>query len=83
MFFNKIKTAYKASTYLDKIIYSQLYFEDLESIEVVLRQDPQLPVAYACERSDDKYSYKYEQHYENNMYKWTGKSESYNTLCHG
>jgi len=55
-------------------MYSQLCFEDLESIEVVLRRDPQLPVAYACERSDDEYSYIYEQHYKI-MYKWTGKSE--------
>jgi hypothetical protein len=49
---------------IDKIIYSRLCIEDLESIGVILRRDPQLLVAYACERSDDEYSYKCGQHYK-------------------
>jgi hypothetical protein len=44
---------------IDKIIYSRLCIEDLESIAVILRRDPQLLVAYACERSDDEHSYIY------------------------
>jgi len=37
-----------------KIVYSQLCFEDLESIAIVLRQDPQLQEAFSCEKSDDE-----------------------------
>jgi hypothetical protein len=59
---------------IDKIIYSRLCIEDLESIGVILRRDPQLLVAYACERSDDEYSYICQQHYKSNMYKWKGKN---------
>jgi len=39
-----------------KIVYSQLCFEDLESIAIVLRQDPQLQEAFSCEKSDGEES---------------------------
>lgn len=38
------------------VYYSQLCFEDLESIAIVLRQDPQLQEAFSCEKSDDEES---------------------------
>lgn len=39
-----------------QVLDSQLYYEDLENTEVVLRQDPQLQGAHVCRISEDQLS---------------------------
>ena len=64
MYSTGFKVSLKASINHNTTIYSQLCIEDLESIAVALRRDPQPQEVRACERSEDEGSYIYEYHNE-------------------